>query len=156
MRFIARPIIWVRSVPDAPTSMPAMIRTLFESTKPVEAVARPVNAFRSEMTTGMSAPPIAITICTPSTSETAIATPSSGWLSCPVARTAHRASTTTNSPPVIACCPGTVTGDPVITSCSLPKAIIEPAKLIEPTTDENRIDTMILAATWPGRVTVSW
>ena len=157
VRFIAWPIIWVSSVPDAPTSMPAMISTLFASTKPVEAVARPVNAFRSEITTGMSAPPIAITICTPSTSATAIATPSSAWLSWPVASTTHSDQHDREQPgrdrPAG---PGATTGDPVISSCSLPKAIIEPAKLIEPTTDENRIEMMILAATWPGRLTVSW
>ena len=35
-------------------------------------------------------------------------------------------------------------------SCSLPNAIIEPAKLTEPTTAEKRIETMILVSTWPG------
>src|SRR6266545_555704 len=56
-RFIARPISIVRSVPEAPTSMPLTIRTLFSSSNPVAAAARPVKAFRSEITTGMSAPP---------------------------------------------------------------------------------------------------
>ncbi len=52
--------------------------------------------------------------------------------------------------------PGTTTGEPEIISWSLPNAIIEPEKLIEPTTAENRIETMILAGTWPGSPTVSW
>ena len=60
-RFIARPIICVSSVPEAPTSVPEMISTLLCSTKPVAAAARPVNEFSSEMTTGMSAPPIGST-----------------------------------------------------------------------------------------------
>jgi hypothetical protein len=38
---------------------------VFSSTKPADAAARPVNAFRSEMTTGMSAPPIGRTSRTP-------------------------------------------------------------------------------------------
>ena len=99
VRFIALPIIWVSSVPDAPTSMPAMISTLFESTKPVDAVARPVNAFRSEITTGMSAPPIAITICTPRIKAITIVTASSAWLSWPVPRMTHSTSTTAPAPP---------------------------------------------------------
>ena len=64
-RFIARPIISVSSVPDAPTSAPLTIRTLFSSSKPVAAAASPVNAFSSEITTGMSAPPIGSTKRTP-------------------------------------------------------------------------------------------
>ena len=64
-RFIARPIISVSSVPDAPTSMPLTISTLLSSSKPVAAAASPVNAFRSEITTGMSAPPIGSTKRTP-------------------------------------------------------------------------------------------
>ena len=67
-RFIARPIISVSSVPEAPTSAPLTIRTLLCSTKPVAAAARPVNAFSSEITTGMSAPPIGSTKRTPKTS----------------------------------------------------------------------------------------
>ncbi len=132
-----------------------MISTLFESTNPVDAVARPVNAFRSEITTGMSAPPIAITICTPRMRAITIVTASSAWLSWPVPRMTQSTSTTAASAAVMNRCPGNTTGDPVMTSCSLPNAIIEPAKLTEPTTDENRIEMMILAGTWPGRPTVS-
>ena len=49
-----------------------MISALLSSTKPVAAAARPVNAFSSEITTGMSAPPIGSTTATPKTSATAI------------------------------------------------------------------------------------
>ena len=81
-RFMARPIICVSIVPEAPTSAPAMISTLLCSTKPVAAAARPVNEFSSEITTGMSAPPIAITMSTPSSSASTIASAStpSLWL----------------------------------------------------------------------------
>jgi hypothetical protein len=74
-RFIASAISLVRIPPEAPTSAPAMIRPVLLTTKPAIATAVPVKAFSSEMTTGMSAPPIGITIDTPNTSETAITTP---------------------------------------------------------------------------------
>ena len=60
----------VSSVPDAPTSVPLMISALLWSTKPVAATARPVNEFKSEITTGMSAPPMGITMSTPNASDT--------------------------------------------------------------------------------------
>src|ERR1700761_5265104 len=68
LRFIALPISTVSSVPDAPTSAPLMISTLLPSTKPVDAAAKPVNELSSEITTGMSAPPIGSTNSTPSSS----------------------------------------------------------------------------------------
>ena len=58
----------VSSVPDAPTSVPLMMSTLLSSAKPVTATATPVNEFNSEITTGMSAPPIGSTPSTPSSS----------------------------------------------------------------------------------------
>ena len=64
-RFIASAMSLVRIAPDAPTSAPAMIRTGLSMTKPAIATAVPVNEFRSEMTTGMSAPPIGRVIVTP-------------------------------------------------------------------------------------------
>ncbi len=67
-RFIASAISLVRMPPEAPTSAPAMISAQFPMTNPAIATAVPVNAFSSEMTTGMSAPPIGITIETPNIS----------------------------------------------------------------------------------------
>ena len=72
-RFIARAISIVSSVPDAPTSIPLTIRTFECRTNPVAAAASPVNAFRSEITTGMSAPPIGSTNTTPNSAATRIA-----------------------------------------------------------------------------------
>ena len=66
-RFIALPINIVSRVPEAPTSAPATIRTLLWRTKPVAEAASPVNALSSEITTGMSAPPIGRTNMTPNT-----------------------------------------------------------------------------------------
>jgi len=74
-RFIAFPISSVSSVPDAPTSAPEMIKTLLLSTKPVDAAASPVNELSSEITTGMSAPPIGSTKSTPRTSASTSAMP---------------------------------------------------------------------------------
>ena len=58
----------VSSVPAEPTTVPAMIIAALLSTKPSNATARPVSALYSEITTGMSAPPIGSVIVTPSTS----------------------------------------------------------------------------------------
>ena len=65
------------SVPDAPTSIPLTIRTSLWSTNPVAAAARPVKALRSEITTGMSAPPIGSTKRTPKSADPAMTTQSS-------------------------------------------------------------------------------
>ena len=67
-RFIAFDMSRVRMVPEAPTSVPATMRSWLSRTKPAAATARPVNAFRSEMTTGMSAPPIGMTSAMPNRS----------------------------------------------------------------------------------------
>ena len=64
-RFIASAMSLVRIAPDAPTRAPAMIRTGLSMTKPAIATAVPVNEFSSEMTTGMSAPPIGRVIVMP-------------------------------------------------------------------------------------------
>ena len=71
-RFIARPIRIVSSVPEAPTSAPLTMSTFSWSTNPVAAAASPVNAFRSEITTGMSAPPIGSTNSTPNSAAAPI------------------------------------------------------------------------------------
>jgi hypothetical protein len=68
-RFMALHMMFVRISPDAPTSEPAMIRTLLSSTKPVAAAARPEYEFRSATTTGMSAPPMGMTNMRPKMSE---------------------------------------------------------------------------------------
>ena len=52
-------------MPEAPTSVPLMMSAWFRSANPVAATASPVNELSSEITTGMSAPPIGITMSTP-------------------------------------------------------------------------------------------
>ena len=68
-----RPMAWliirVSSVPEAPTSVPATISSVLLRVKPDAATARPVKAFNSEMSTGVSAPPMGRTKIAPRTSD---------------------------------------------------------------------------------------
>ena len=66
---MARHMMTDSTTPDAPSSAPAMMRSLLLSTKPVAQAARPAYELRSEITTGMSAAPIGRTSITPKTSE---------------------------------------------------------------------------------------
>ena len=71
-RFIAFDIRIDNRNPDAPSSAPQMMRMLLPIAKPVAAAASPQYELSSATTTGMSAPPIGITISTPSTAASAI------------------------------------------------------------------------------------
>ena len=62
-------IIRVRSMPDAPTRVPATMRRLLFKVKPEAATARPVNELSSEIRTGTSAPPMGRTKMIPRASE---------------------------------------------------------------------------------------
>src|SRR2546423_668735 len=55
-------IFLVNIVPEAPTSVPATIKAKLLSAKPLAATARLVHALSSEITSGISAPPIGKTI----------------------------------------------------------------------------------------------
>ena len=67
-RFMALAMSCVSSVPAEPTTVPAMIIAALSSTKPSKATARPVSALYSEMTTGMSAPPMGSVMAMPNSS----------------------------------------------------------------------------------------
>ena len=67
-RFMALHMKSVSSVPDEPTSVPAMIMATLAIANPSAATASPVKLFSSEMTTGISAPPMGSTIMTPNAS----------------------------------------------------------------------------------------
>src|SRR5665213_2112262 len=137
-RFIALPISTVSSVPEAPTSAPATIRTLLPSTKPVDAAARPVNELSSEMTTGMSAPPIGSTNRIPSTNEATSAIQKNASAFGTLATTSPQQTRIASATSALTICwPGYVIGRPVMTSCSLRKAMIEPANEIAPITAES-------------------
>ena len=65
-RFIPLHMILVRNIPDAPTRQPLTINAWFCKTKPVAAAAIPEYELSSDITTGISAPPIGITDKIPS------------------------------------------------------------------------------------------
>jgi len=62
-------IIRVSRVPEAPTNVPATMSSVLLSVNPDAATARPVKAFKSEMSTGVSAPPMGSTKMAPSASD---------------------------------------------------------------------------------------
>ena len=130
--------------------MPLTISTLLSSSKPVAAAARPVNAFSSEITTGMSAPPIGSTNRTPKTRRAADERPQQPLVlhardeRDPAARHARKSAALTN------CWPAYVIGRPPISSCSLANAIIEPANEIEPISAESTIASEMSTFGAPG------
>ena len=75
-------------IPDAPTSEPEMIKALFCSTKPVAHAASPEYEFNSEMTTGISAPPIGKTLVMPSSAASPV-TATNGPVAVGSATTRH-------------------------------------------------------------------
>ena len=105
-RFIARPISRVSRVPEAPTRAPLTIRTFWCSEKPAAEAAIPVHAFNSEMTTGMSAPPIGRTKRTPNASEATITPTSSHWDSFPARITVASPSAVAITSAFTTFCPG--------------------------------------------------
>ena len=121
--------------------MPLTIRTFECSTKPVAAAASPVNAFSSEITTGMSAPPIGSTNTTPKTAQRRRSAATSSQLARRPPSPRRRAQSSRRRASAFPTCwPGNVIGRPLISSCSFPNATIEPANEIEPTSAENTID----------------
>ena len=64
-RFIAFDMLIERIKPEAPSSAPATIKSLLSSTKPIAAAERPAYELSSEITVGMSAPPIGMIISMP-------------------------------------------------------------------------------------------
>ena len=87
--------------------MPATIRTLFSSSKPLAATASPVKAFSSEITTGMSAPPIGSTKRTPKSSAAPTSTQSShSSLDAADERDARARAATEDAAPFTNCWPG--------------------------------------------------
>ena len=133
-RFMATAISRVSKEPEAPTIMPATMSAVLFSAIPVAAAERPVKAFSSEMTTGMSAPPMGSTTHSPSTpAATRIASMSSSASEPAVIATAQ-ATATASSARLRTCWSGPmVMGRPGMSSWSLPKATFEPQKETEPT-----------------------
>ena len=136
-RFMALAIWSVRIVPLAPTSMPATIKAVLSSATPAAAALSPVKAFRVEMTTGMSAPPIGSTASTPSAPAATSRTMKTSSLSEPATITTPAAMAMISSAPLMNTPPGSFSGLPEMSSCSLPKAMFEPQKEIDPTIAAN-------------------
>jgi len=137
-RFIALAIRFVRMEPEAPTIMPATIIAVLFRARPAAAAESPVNALSSEITTGMSAPPMGSTTVNPrmpaSTSTATIHhcdTPPPGVALMPMTTAAATAPMSRSafigcwSLPIVIGLPGSV-------SCSLRNAISEPQNEIEP------------------------
>ena len=132
-RFIASAISLVRIAPEAPTRAPAMMSTGLSITKPAIATAVPVNEFSSEITTGMSAPPIGSVIVTPKIRAAARITPISGRFGVPLTnRTIAETTVTAARASVTSWPPGIWIGLPGIRPWSLPDAMIEPVNVIDP------------------------
>ena len=121
--------------------MPATISATLSRAKPAAAAERPVKALSSEITTGMSAPPIGSTTRLPSSAAASrmamkIACEGSPLLT---AMSTQAATMPISSTTLITCCPGTASGRVGIRSWSLAKAMFEPQKETEPTTAAKRI-----------------
>lgn len=90
-----------------------MMSTLESSTNPAIATAKPVNALSSEITTGISAPPIGSTIVTPKINAAAQVSTNAPTL---VESTNSHTTLPTNAAAntaLITCLAGIRTGDPV-------------------------------------------
>ena len=153
-RFIASAISLVRMLPDAPTSAPATISAQLSMTNPAIATAVPVNAFSSEMTTGMSAPPIGSTIITPNASEASTTMSSAGRLAV-LNMNAAVPTATTARPRLTRRAPLKMIGWPGITPCSLPAAMIDPENVTEPMSTSSTVNTEVAPSTPVTRASAS-
>ena len=150
-RFIASAINFVRMLPEAPTSAPAMMSPTLLMTNPAIATAVPVKALRSEITTGMSAPPIGMTMITPMTSEASAIPIRVRSLFAPERMYPVPAHNATASTRLITRPAGTTIGRDGMRPCSLPTATTEPDNVTAPITTSRMLVTEIRAAivgTW--------
>ncbi len=136
-------------LPDAPTSAPATISAQLAMTNPAIATAVPVNAFSSEMTTGMSAPPIGSTIITPNASAASTTTSSPGRLAVPSMKAAVPMATTASAT-LIARLPLKMIGWLGTSPCSLPAATIEPENVTAPMSTSSSVNTVVVPSTPPA------
>ena len=150
-RFIALAIRLVRIVPEAPTIIPATISAVLLSAIPVAAADRPVNAFSSEITTGMSAPPIGSTTMFPSTAAASrIPTMNSACECVPAASTIALTTQIANSTPLMIVWPGSLIGLPGRISWSFPNAMFEPQNETDPTIAANSVGISLFSGKYPG------
>ena len=132
-RFIATAIRFVRIEPLAPTIVPATINAKLSNAIPAAAAERPVNAFSSEITTGMSAPPIGNTTMFPKiAAATRIPKMKRAWLWVPAAIAIAEPTQISNRIRFSACWAGTLIGRPGRISCNFPNAMLLPQNDTEP------------------------
>jgi hypothetical protein len=108
---------------------------------PDAAADRPVNAFSSEITTGMSAPPMGSTIRFPSRAAKTRIPRNTSWDRLPAATSTAQVTAPISSARLMKACPGSMIGRPGSSSCSLPNAMLEPQKETDPTIAENTSGT---------------
>ena len=130
--FMARVMILVSMSPDAPTSEPAMMSMLFSSANPAAAAAIPEYELSNAMTTGMSAPPIGMTIIIPMVSAIiAMAIRGICELGSMMSHTAI-AIVAIEMMAFKICLPGISTGWVATIPCNFPKAIMLPVRVMDP------------------------
>ena len=143
-RFIALHMIFDRMMPDAPTSDPAMIRTLLFSTNPVAAAARPEYELRSAMATGMSAPPIGIVSRMPRIDATPTSAQYAQVADGSLAIKTPRPIAVRKSSRLTSCWPGKTIGRPGSTRpCSLSKATRLPQNVTPPMSPDRTVGIVI-------------
>ena len=131
--------------------MPATIIAVLFSAKPAAAADNPVIALRSEITTGISAPPIGSTTISPSTPAAASrpiihhsGAPPPGCAAMPI--TTAEAIAASSSRMLSGCCAFLIPiGRPGRISCSLPNATSDPQNEIEPMIAANSDATTMCA-----------
>ena len=139
----------VRIEPDAPTIMPATISAVLSSASPMAAADKPVAAFSSEITTGMSAPPIGSTTSSPSTDDVTSRPTISHSDAPPTTIATPNPTAASSTSRFSGCCSRpTVIGRPGRISCSFPNATLEPQNDADPTIAANSDATATYAASW--------
>ncbi len=121
--------------PDAPTSAPVTIISGLSSVKPMPQDAQPESEFRTEMTTGMSAPPIGNTTRRPQTRNSTVIAQNAPSPPQPAKASPAKIAVRPSSP-LTARWPGKTSGEPVISPCSFAKATTEPVNVTAPMAEE--------------------
>ena len=129
--------------------MPPTISATLSSAMPAAAAERPVRAFSSEITTGMSAPPMGSTTMLPSTAAASRIRRNSPSLSAPAAIATAAPTATSSSARFTNCCAGSTIGLPGRISCSLANAMLRPQNETEPMIAAKRIGMRVSSAGLP-------
>ena len=98
-------IMRVSKMPEAPTMVPATIKTFDPMVNPLAATAKPVKELRSEIKTGTSAPPIGSTKAMPRMKERTSRTQRK-VIEGETSRATMMAGDVTPKMALMSCCPG--------------------------------------------------